>query len=961
MSYRFLIVNTDYGHFLEQLYQKNPGLSTKLFAEQRSARMQTLFGVNDFYSANLKKLGHEATDLIYNNRLQQHAWAVENGLDVKFNVPDSVSLLRSKLAEVFKAQVRMLRPDVIVNLAMETVDSRILSQIKSEVRFIIGQHAAPLTATMEDLSAYDLLLSSIPSYVDYFRAKGKESKYFKLGFESSILDSIASKEDRPIDIAFVGGFSQHHLGGAELFNHLAKEGFSMALYGYGAESLCPEARRFFGGGLYGRQMYELYSKAKLVVNRHIDISGEFANNMRLYEATGCGTLLITDSKRNLNTLFDTNTECAAYESKEQCTELARYYLGNERERKRIAANGQQRTLTEHTYSNRMTELSVLVDEYLNSGISSAKRLFEPLESQRLNSGDRHNNVSLEPVSRTFGLDRGIPIDRYYIENFLKENASLIRGRVLEIGSNTYTQKYGTNVTCSDVLNVTDSKQATIVGNLETGENIPQAAFDCIILTQTIQMIYDAKEALRNAVRALKPGGTLLITAAGISQISRYDMDRWGEYWRFTDKSLRMLLAEFVGQENIHVTTYGNVAVAKALLEGRAVHELDRQVLDYSDNDYQVVLTASACKPAAKTCIRSAGEKHQERRPEFRDPLVLLYHRVADDPIDAQLLCVSPANFDRHLKELAENYRVVPLRQLLDEADKGNSQPNTVAITFDDGYQDNLNNALPLLERYGLPATIFVTSGMVGSDREFWWDAMERIFLATSSLPNTLAMSDSQGILRWDLIDFKDRIKVYDQLCQMLRVQPVTKINQIVEQLLMWAGLDFSGRATHRVIDSKGLAELGSHPLIEIGSHTVSHAKLSSLSLDEQLYEITESRLQLEAMTKKSVELFSYPYGAAGDFTRDTVRIVAQAGYRAGIANIQGSVASPVDMYAVPRRLVRNFSSDVFAQWLVEDIKERLEAKTVSARTERILRCISAQGPNTTRTVCVQQSQGMDLK
>ena len=165
-----------------------------------------------------------------------------------------------------------------------------------------------------------------------------------------------------------------------------------------------------------------------------------------------------------------------------------------------------------------------------------------------------NDFNLEPVSRVFGLDRGKPLDRYYIEKFLEQNKIHIHGHVLEIGDNRYTRKFGLHVTNSDVLNVVNAPGTTIAGNLETGENIPKEKFDCIIFTQSIQMIFDLKSAIKNAIKALKVGGTILISASGISQISRYDMDRWGEYWRFTDKSLKLLLAEYLPEGDIHIET-----------------------------------------------------------------------------------------------------------------------------------------------------------------------------------------------------------------------------------------------------------------------------------------------------------------------------------------------------------------------------------------------------------------------
>jgi hypothetical protein len=207
-----------------------------------------------------------------------------------------------------------------------------------------------------------------------------------------------------------------------------------------------------------------------------------------------------------------------------------------------------------------------------------------------------------PISSVFGLDRGQPIDRYYIENFLQRYSADIRGRVLEIGDPKYTRKFGGDrVTCSDILHaVTCNPQATIVGDLSTGEGIPIDVFDCMILTQTLLFIYDVQAAVGNACRTLKTGGVLLATFPGISQISRYDMDRWGDYWRFTDASARRLFGDVFGAENVTVTTYGNVLTACAFLHGLAAHELKQDELDYHDPDYQVLITVRAVKSEVAT-------------------------------------------------------------------------------------------------------------------------------------------------------------------------------------------------------------------------------------------------------------------------------------------------------------------------------------------------------------------------
>ena len=164
-----------------------------------------------------------------------------------------------------------------------------------------------------------------------------------------------------------------------------------------------------------------------------------------------------------------------------------------------------------------------------------------------------------PVSRKFGLDRGEAIDRYYIEKFLFENRQHIKGKVLEIAESTYTKKFGENkVEEALVLHVSSDMDADIVGNLETGEGIPENMIDCFILTQTLPFIYDIKSTVKNCMRILKSGGHLLITVPGITQISRYDMERWGHFWSFTDLSLRRLFEDNVPPEVVQLYEVASV-------------------------------------------------------------------------------------------------------------------------------------------------------------------------------------------------------------------------------------------------------------------------------------------------------------------------------------------------------------------------------------------------------------------
>jgi SAM-dependent methyltransferase len=205
---------------------------------------------------------------------------------------------------------------------------------------------------------------------------------------------------------------------------------------------------------------------------------------------------------------------------------------------------------------------------------------------------------LRPISSDYGNSRGLEIDRYYIERFLAEHARDIHGRVLEIKHNTYTKKYGQDrVAKSDILHpVEGNPDATIVADLTKAEHLPSDCYDAIIFTQTLQVIYDIRTVIATLHRILKPGGVLLATASGMAQLSLEDFDKWGEYWRFTSLSARLLFEEEFAAGNVTVTAYGNVLVAIAFLEGLACDDLKRSELDARDRSYEVLIAVRAVKP-----------------------------------------------------------------------------------------------------------------------------------------------------------------------------------------------------------------------------------------------------------------------------------------------------------------------------------------------------------------------------
>jgi len=288
-----------------------------------------------------------------------------------------------------------------------------------------------------------------------------------------------------------------------------------------------------------------------------------------------------------------------------------------------------------------------------------------------------------------------------------------------------------------------------------------------------------------------------------------------------------------------------------------------------------------------------------------------------------------------LQILAENYHVRPLADVIVDAENGVFKPDNVALTFDDGYLDNLTIAVPLLEKYQIPATIFVTSGMLDSEYEFWWDELDRIFFESDDLPDTLNIEFTEGLKSWRTGSVTEWLQAYEEMSASLRSAKPEAIRAVMDFLRNWAGIAVGIRDNYRRLNISQLRTLAKSPCIEIGAHTVQHARLAALSRQEQLAELVESKKKIEEVIQTRVRFVSYPFGSAVDFNAETCDLVAVAGYEAGIANIQGQLKQPFDKTAVPRRLVRNWNRDLFADWLLSSDKYALEAQTISQRNDKL--------------------------
>ncbi|MBO9732354.1 MAG: methyltransferase domain-containing protein [Chitinophaga sp.] len=206
-----------------------------------------------------------------------------------------------------------------------------------------------------------------------------------------------------------------------------------------------------------------------------------------------------------------------------------------------------------------------------------------------------NLRKLQPVSPAFGWSRGTPVDRHYIAAFLDAHRADIHGHVLEIAESSYSKQYGSQVSSFEVLHVQDGANVTIVGDLTNMASLPADKIDCFICTQTFNFIYDFKTAIAGAHHLLKPGGVLLATLAGATQISAYDQQRWGDYWRFTVQSAEKVFGEVFGKDNIEVISYGNVLTCTAILQGISAEELLPEELNYQDPVYPIIIAVRAKK------------------------------------------------------------------------------------------------------------------------------------------------------------------------------------------------------------------------------------------------------------------------------------------------------------------------------------------------------------------------------
>lgn len=311
-------------------------------------------------------------------------------------------------------------------------------------------------------------------------------------------------------------------------------------------------------------------------------------------------------------------------------------------------------------------------------------------------------------------------------------------------------------------------------------------------------------------------------------------------------------------------------------------------------------------------LESFAFKSKNRLVNLFDPpvLVLLYHRVTSLSTDPQLLAVSPDNFRAQLQFLKNNFPLVRF-----EDDWSKVKKPAVVITFDDGYADNVREALPIIEEIGVPATFFVSTSTIGSQEEFWWDELEHIILGDGDFPASFELIDSPFGKIWSTSTPAERQVLFAEIQPGMRRADAACRREALRQLRQWAKAKEVAAEAYRAMTVEELQRLARSGGVTIGAHTVTHVALSFLSVAEQREEIIASKRQLETWLQQEVEVFSYPYGSRSDYSSETVQLCKEAGFVKAAANFPAQAHRWTDPYQIPRYVIRNWPVEVFAEKL----------------------------------------------
>ncbi len=294
--------------------------------------------------------------------------------------------------------------------------------------------------------------------------------------------------------------------------------------------------------------------------------------------------------------------------------------------------------------------------------------------------------------------------------------------------------------------------------------------------------------------------------------------------------------------------------------------------------------------------------------------VLCYHRISDYYDDFNLMNVSVAHFETHMKYLKNHYEVLALEQLICAAEQEDGW-NQIAVTFDDGYRDVYRNAFPILEKYQIPATVFITTKNIDTTEENWPDWVMRACMQPAVYHDYFDMENELVTIRCYTRNLQERCDFYSAMSEVCARLDTCSRNQQLQELKSWAGVNGKGRESRRILSTEEIQMLANSPLITIGSHTETHSILSWLPLETQFREIKDSKDKLESITGNRIELFAYPYGGRNFYDETTMELLKSNGYQMAFTTDTERIDVHTDRYQIPRHAVLNYDETNFTNFL----------------------------------------------
>jgi peptidoglycan/xylan/chitin deacetylase (PgdA/CDA1 family) len=301
-------------------------------------------------------------------------------------------------------------------------------------------------------------------------------------------------------------------------------------------------------------------------------------------------------------------------------------------------------------------------------------------------------------------------------------------------------------------------------------------------------------------------------------------------------------------------------------------------------------------------------------------LILIYHRITELDFDPQLLAVKPDNFYKQVKYLKENYNIVSVNEFSNLINSNKKFPRgTILLSFDDGYYDNFYGAVPVLESLSTQALFYISTGLLNTNEETWWDQLEKIFY-NNNLPEALSISVKNITYNFDTSGKEKIDYTYNKVHRLVKYLKVDKRKEILDKLFEWSKIEKRGRNTYRFLTFDEVKKMNESNSAVIGAHTHSHTPLSILSYEEQKNDIEKSRKILENITGKEIKHFSYPFGAKKDYNADSLKISSELNFDFVCANYYSQVHRWSDKYSLPRVLVRDWEIDYFKNFIKKSFR-----------------------------------------